>query len=162
MFARNWKHRWLPLCLAKFLRTMRIVGVAHPIKSNQNLRVFWKLVRIQDCVWEYHCRLIMKTILEEKRDNSLQYYDLVHKFIPMPQAIPAAKAAVDKEWEKLEKNTAWNLTKVRSKKEVIDEARTKGAKVHFASLMDICHLKNAELETKHPKIKVELYSEVIL
>ena len=34
-----------------------------------------------------------------KRDNSLQHYNLVHKFIPMPQAmtIPAAKAAVDKE-----------------------------------------------------------------
>ena len=58
-----------------------------------------------------------------------------------------------KEWEKLEKIPAWDLTKVRSKKEVIDEARTKGAKVHFASLMDICHLKNAELETKHQKYK---------
>ena len=37
-----------------------------------------------------------------KRDNSLQHYNLVHKFIPMPQAmkIPEAKkAAVDKEWE---------------------------------------------------------------
>ena len=90
-----------------------------------------------------------------KGENSLQHYNLVHKFIPMPQAmkIPAAKAAVDKEWEKLEKISAWNLTKVRSKKEVIDEARTKGAKVHFASLMDICHLKNAELETKHQKFK---------
>ena len=73
----------------------------------------------------------------------------------MPQAmkIPAAKAAVDKEWEKLEKIPAWDLTKVRSKSEVIDEARTKGAKVHFASLMDICHLKNAELEAKHQKYK---------
>ena len=39
------------------------------------------------------------------------------------------------------------------RKEVIDEARTKGAKVHFASLMDIRHLKNAELETKHQKYK---------
>ena len=68
-----------------------------------------------------------------KGDNSLQHYNLVHKFIPMPQAmkIPAAKAAVDKEWEKLEKISAWNLTKVRSKKEVIDDARTKGAKVHL-------------------------------
>ena len=44
-------------------------------------------------------------------------------------------------------------TKVRNKSKVIDEARTKGEKVHFASLMDICHLKNAELETKHPKCK---------
>ena len=33
--------------------------------------------------------------------NSLSYHNLVHKFIPMPQAmkIPAAKAAVDKEWK---------------------------------------------------------------
>ena len=32
-----------------------------------------------------------------KGDNSLQHYNLVHKFIPMPQAmkIPAAKVAVD-------------------------------------------------------------------
>ena len=40
-----------------------------------------------------------------KGDNSMQQKNLVHKFIPIPQAmkIPAAKAAVDKEWEKLEK-----------------------------------------------------------
>ena len=90
-----------------------------------------------------------------KGENSLQHYNLVHKFIPMPQAmkIPAAKAAVDKEWEKLEKISAWNLTKVKSKKQVIDDARTSGATVHFASLMDICHLKNAELEAKHQKYK---------
>ena len=90
-----------------------------------------------------------------KGENSLQHYNLVHKFIPMPQAmkIPAAKAAVDKEWEKLEKISAWNLTKVRSEKDVIDEARTSGATVHFASLMDICHLENAELEAKTPKIQ---------
>ena len=36
-----------------------------------------------------------------KGENSLQHYNLVHKFIPLPQAmkIPAAKAAVDKDWE---------------------------------------------------------------
>ena len=34
---------------------------------------------------------------------------------------------------------------------VIHEARTKGRKVHFASPMDICHLKNAELEERHQK-----------
>ena len=38
-------------------------------------------------------------------------------------------------------------------KEVVDEARTSGVRVHFASLMDICHLKNAELEAKHEKYK---------
>ena len=64
---------------------------------------------------------------------------------------------------KIEKIPAWQLTKVRNKKEVIDEARNKGRKVHFASLMDLCHLKNSELEAPISKTsKVELYSEVTL
>ena len=41
----------------------------------------------------------------------------------------------------------------KQKKEVMDETRTSGAKVHFASLMDICHLKNAELEAEDQKYK---------
>ena len=78
-----------------------------------------------------------------KGENSLQHYNLVHKFSPLPQAmkIPAAKAAVDKEWKKLEKISAWNLAKVKSKNKVIDEARTSGATVHLTSLMDICHFE---------------------
>ena len=45
-------------------------------------------------------------------------------------------------------------TKQKSEKsEVIDGARKEGRKVHFASLMDLCQLKNAELETKHQKYK---------
>ena len=88
-----------------------------------------------------------------KGDNSEQNYNLVHKFIPMPQAtkIPAAKAAVDKEWEKLEKILAWDLTKVRSKKEVIDVARTKGAKVHFCFTDG--HLSFKECRIGHQKYK---------
>ena len=90
-----------------------------------------------------------------KGENSSQHNNLVQTFIPMPQAmeIPAAKAAVDKECEKLEKISAWNLTKVKSKKSVVEEARMSGATVHFASLMDICYLKNSELEAKHQKYK---------
>ena len=58
---------------------------------------------------------------------------------------PEAKAAVDREWEKkLEKISAWNLTKARNKKEVIEEARSKDVKVQ---------------NTK--SIKVELYFEVV-
>ena len=91
---------------------------------------------------------------------------MVHKFIPMPQPvkIPDAKAAVEKEWEKLEKIPARQLTKVRNKHEVFAEARNEGRKVHFESSMDLCHLKNSELEPKFQKKKkkVELYSEVTL
>ena len=48
-----------------------------------------------------------------KGENSLQHYNLVHKSILVPQAmkIPAAKVAVEKEREKLEKFSASNLTK---------------------------------------------------
>ena len=54
-----------------------------------------------------------------------------------------------KHWRKL---PAWQLTKVRNK-EVIDEARKEGKTVRFASLMDICHLKNSELDPKFQKYK---------
>ena len=54
-----------------------------------------------------------------------------------------AKAAVEKDWEKLEKMPPWQM---RSKNEVIAEARNEGRTVHFASVMDIFHLKNSELE----------------
>ena len=48
---------------------------------------------------------------------------------------------------------ALQLTKVKNKMEVLDEARNEGKTVHFASLMDICHLKNSELEPKIQKDK---------
>ena len=84
----------------------------------------------------------------------MNHHNLVHKFIPMLTAmqIPDAKSA-DKEWEQLEKMPAWQLMKDRNKKEVIDEARNEGKTVHFASLMDICHLKNSELEPTFQKYK---------
>ena len=121
--------------LEKFVR--RIVGVMYPTKSKQDLRVFWKLMNPEDCVWEKLYRNIMRTILQEKETL---HCSIVHN---MPQAIkiPAAKAAVDKGMGKIGKISAWNLTKVESKKKVSDEARTAGATVHVASLMDKCHLK---------------------
>ena len=36
---------------------------------------------------------------------------------------------------------------------MIEEARKTGRKVHFASLMDLCHLKNSELEPQFQKYK---------
>ena len=40
--------------------------------------------------------------------NSMTQYNMVHKFIPVPKAMKIldAKAAVDKEWKKLETNPA--------------------------------------------------------
>ena len=73
----------------------------------------------------------------------------------MPQAmkIPDAKAAVDKEWKKLETIPAWDVRKVKSQKEVIKEAQKNNNKIHFPSLMDSCHLLNSELEPHFQKYK---------
>ena len=53
----------------------------------------------------------------------------------------------------LRKIPAWHLTKVGNKNEKIAEARDEGRNVHFASLMDLCHLKNPELEPQSLKNK---------
>ena len=66
----------------------------------------------------------------------------------MPQAL---KRLQWKKNEKIEKVPAGQLTKARNKIEVIDEARKEGKTV--ASLMYICHLKNAELEPTFQKYK---------
>ena len=55
----------------------------------------------------------MRTILQEMATIHCNIKFLEHKFVPMLQdmKIPAAKVAVDKEWEKLEKIPAWDLKK---------------------------------------------------
>ena len=67
--------------------------------------------------------------------NSLSHYNLVPKIIPMFQAMKIPdKAAIDKEWEKLENLPAGQMTKVKSKKEVILEAlRERHADGHLSS-----------------------------
>ena len=61
--VRSWKHLWLLLCHVK---SWKIVGVMDPTKLKQNLRVFWKLMNLRECVSEIRYRIIIKTILQEK------------------------------------------------------------------------------------------------
>ena len=75
--------------------------------------------------------------------------------------IPAAKAAVDKEWEKLEKIPAWDVTKSEVKKRWSMKQGWKAYKFilfHWTSV--IWRMPNWRQSTKN--IKVELYSEAIL
>ena len=66
----------------------------------------WNLLNLQN----------MKVAVQAK--VSMIHHNLVHKFIPMPQAmkIPDAKAAVDKEWKKLETIPEWQPEKVKIKR----------------------------------------------
>ena len=90
-----------------------------------------------------------------KGENSLHHYNLVHKFFSYASSYEnsGSESSGGQGMGKMEKISAWNLTKVKSNKQVINEVRASVATVHFASLMNICHLKNAELEAKHKKYK---------
>ena len=67
MLERNWKHQLLLLCLARHARKVRNWRpVARLMISNQNLRVSWKPVNPQECVWKNLYQNIMRTILQEK------------------------------------------------------------------------------------------------
>ena len=85
----------------------------------------------------------------------MTHFNLVHKFIPMPQRmkIQDTKAALDKEWKKLDAILAWQLEMVESKKEVTLEAQRDKKKVHFSTLMDICHPNKCGVRT----LKVQKY-----
>ena len=50
------------------------------------------------------------------------------------------------------KNTGIAADESQKEKKVIAEAWKEGKTVHFASLMDICHLKNSELKPKISEI----------
>ena len=71
------------------------------------------------------------------------WFALVHKPIDIGKArrIPKAKAALDKECEKLEAKPAWKLSTVRVKNDVIAEANRTCVKNHIGTLLSLCHLK---------------------
>ena len=149
MLERNWKHQCLPPCFARLARKSSMERPAARLISRLNLCVFWKLVNLQGCVWETtkiswgpYCR--KRWQITAAWQFGLQIYSNV-----ATMKIHAAKAAVVQEMWEIGKDSGVGPDESQKKSEVINEARVKGIKVHFASLMDICHLKNAELETRH-------------
>ena len=80
--------------------------------------------------------------------NSMTHCDLVHKFILVPQAIEIPDG-------KLEKIPAWNLDKVKSKKELILEAQKDQKESPLCTLMDICQLKNRSWNQHFRSTKAE-------
>ena len=78
----SWKRQWLPLCFARQARTF---------EASESTKL-----RMEELLPNHH-----EDHIAGKGENSLQHYNLVHKFIPMPQVVkfPEAGAAVDKGWE---------------------------------------------------------------
>ena len=97
---------------------------------------------------KFACIIEADESTRRRLEGSLPKVHEDRKFIPMPKAlqISEAKAAVDKEWEKLEKLPAWQLTNVRTKKEVIDEARKEGRRQNSSLRFIDGHLSSQEFK----------------
>ena len=101
----------------------------------------------------FRYRIIMKTILQEKLKI---HYSTIIWFTSLFLCLKLRKFRQRKQrwtrngknWRKFRRGTS----QVKSKKQVIDEARTAGATVHFASLMDISSEKYW-IGGKAPKIQ---------
>ena len=74
-------------------------NVARMMITNQKLRASMEVEEFKRLRMKGTVPKIQEEHIAGKRSNSLQHYNLVH----------AAKAAVDKEWQKLQKISAWNL-----------------------------------------------------
>ena len=64
---------------------------------------------------------------------------------------PEAKAAMDKEWQKLVDKSCWLEKKVREYRDVAREAKAKEAKAHFGRIFEICSQKGSKLPKGHPE-----------
>ena len=80
----------------------------------------------------------------------MSHHNMVHKPIPLTtMKIPQAKAAaLDKEWTKLQKLPAWDESTTTSKNRGDTQSKMESNTVQFATFVDLCHLKNSELEKK--------------
>ena len=80
--------------------------------------------------WNLQRRKIMKITLQAKDHIRWRIKILCTSSFQCPQVMKIldAKAAVDKECKKLETIPAWQLEKVKSKKEVIKESQKKKTK----------------------------------
>ena len=71
---------------------------------------------------------------------------------------PEAKAAMDKEWQKLVDKSCWLEKKVREYRDVAREAKVKEANAHFGRIFEICSQKGSELPKGHPEQKWKVRS----
>ncbi len=72
---------------------------------------------------------------------------MIHTAMPDAQVykIPGAKAAVDKEWDKLFGINGFAVDEAEEQSAVAKRYKQKGKRVHFGTLRALCHEKGCEL-----------------
>ena len=125
-----WKFQWKPQCFVVWRR--RRVRTSIGDTDNESNKIPKSK---HACIVEAHestRKRLERALPKDCEDriagkgfNSFIHYNLVHKFVPVPQAmkIPDAEGEVGKEWEKLDKLPAWQMATVMSRRQVIQFAQ---------------------------------------
>ena len=79
----------------------KLAAEVNSIPQGSEYHPWWNLKNPQDNEWNLLYHKKHNDHIAGKGFTSMTHYNLVHKFIPVPQAVknPDAKAAVDKEWK---------------------------------------------------------------
>ena len=118
--------------------------------SSLSLHVSWKPTNPQECEWKNLYRNIMRTISQEKEQFTtiVRFGTRVCSYASSNEVTPQQK----QQWIKNGRNLK-RFRRGTQKSETNLKWLMKQEKKVEKSLMDLCHLKNAELETKHQKYK---------
>ena len=122
--------------------------------SSQNVRVSWKQVNPHECVWKNLHWIVMRTILQE--EGTIHYNITIwYTNFPMPQAmkIPAAKAAVDKEWEKIGEDSGVGPDESQKQKRGDRWSKDEGRKSSFCLIGGHKSFEECRIGGKAPKIQ---------
>ena len=105
------------------------------------------------CIAEAHKSTRKRTGKTEQKDHEDRIAGHGVQFIRSLQPCAQVQLLWTKSGKSSKKLPSWQMTKSKEQKEVIKEAQKEERTVHFATLMDICHLKISELEPKFQKYK---------
>ena len=157
MRGENWKYLWQQPCRAKgkLGQATRMLAAEEIASQKVPITIYGCIVESNKSAWrrvESSLRSKHEDRIAGKGFASMTHCSLVHKFMAFASSDENSrcKSCRGQGMEEARDDHSMATEKVRSKKEVILEAQRDKKKVHFAALMDICHLKNAEVE---PQIK---------
>ena len=99
--------------------------------------------------------LIKNKIRELEFKVALELFGAVARLVPKDEVAknPKAKAALDKEWENLKTKGAWDESRARGCKSIVEETRKSGQTVHLDCIFEACYEKGSEPPPHNPRRK---------
>ena len=163
MRDENWKFMWHLQChvkrtISKACNRETVASKTVKARASEGKTKF-------SCTAEAHqstrpgvepaAKIIHEDQIAGKGQNSILHHNLAHKISDAAsnEIFLMQRPRWTRNGRSLRQFHHGDWKRQKQKKEVIKEAQNNNNKVHFASLMDVCHLKSAELEAQFQKCK---------